>query len=62
MGRSSQDLLASASLESQELIRHSLANLNDRVRLLEGQAQVQGDKLRQADRQLRQYKVGINYG
>ncbi|KAK3090167.1 hypothetical protein FSP39_009684 [Pinctada imbricata] len=59
MGRSSQDLLASASLESQELIRHSLANLNDRVRLLESQAQVQGDKLRQADRQLRQYKSDV---
>ena len=57
MGHAAQELLAVANADSHDLIRHSLSNLNDRVHILEGQAKEQGDKLRNIDRQYKQYQV-----
>lgn len=57
MGHAAQELLAVANADSHDLIRHSLANLNDRVQILEGQAKEQGDKLRNIDRQYKLYQV-----
>ena len=56
MAKNSQDLLTSTTRESQELVTCSLANLNERVQLLENQAQRQGEKLRQADRKWKEYR------
>lgn len=57
MGHAAQELLAVANADSHDLIRHSLANLNDRVQILEEQAKEQGDKLRNIDRQYKLYQV-----
>ena len=59
MAKNSQDLLTSTTRESQELVTCSLANLNERVQLLENQAQRQGEKLRQADRKWKEYRVNF---
>ena len=60
MAKNSQDLLTSTNRDSQELVTCSLANLNERVQLLENQAQLQGEKLRKADRKWREYRVNNN--
>lgn len=57
MTKNSQDLLASTNRDSQELVTASLSNLNERVQLLEKQAQKQGEKLRQANRKWKEYRV-----
>ena len=59
MGHAAQELLAVANADSHDLIRQSLANLNDRVQILEGQARDQGEKLRAVDRQYKLYQVSF---
>lgn len=59
MGRAAQELLAVTNADSHDLIRHSLANLNNRVQTLEAQARDQGEKLRAVDRNYKSYKVSL---
>ncbi|KAH3846261.1 hypothetical protein DPMN_088560 [Dreissena polymorpha] len=59
MSRAAQELLSVTNADSHELIRQSLANLNNRVKSLESQAREQGDKLRTVDRNYKSYKEEV---
>ncbi|XP_041353316.1 nesprin-1-like isoform X4 [Gigantopelta aegis] len=56
MSNQAQQLLASTNLQSRDLIQQTLASLNDRVIMLEGQAQSQGEELRKVNSLWKQYQ------
>ena len=59
MSNQAQQLLESTNLQSRDLIQQTLACLNDRVIMLESQAQSQGEELRKVNSLWRQYQVGV---